>query len=165
MKIATCLSVMPLLLSACAAAAGPAPAPAAPKAEVKAVAAAPKHNVKLQLPPAIYAVPGIESNLYFENVVCVINPDNYVFDVKCVKGRNDQKRWRYTPKAGEKGTFDLELTVISDNGIEAVGKTQLIVTPAETAKGKEFAILVIGDSLTAASIYPKGKFCAYCVPS
>ena len=155
MKIVSCLSVVPLLLSACRVTAAPAPAPAAPKAEVKAVAAAPKHNVKLQLPPAIYAVPGIESNLYFENVVCVINPDNYVFDVKCVKGRNDQKRWRYTPKAGEKGTFDLELTVISENGIEAVAKTQVIVTPAETAKGKEFAVLVLGDSLTAASIYPQ----------
>ena len=153
MKIVICLSVVPLLLSACAAVT--APAAPAPKAEVKAVAAAPKNQVKLQLPPAIYAVPGIESNIYFENVVCVINPGNYVFDVKCSKGRNDQKRWRYTPKAGEKGSFDLELTVISENGIEAVGKTQIIVTPAETAKGKEFAVLVLGDSLTAASIYPQ----------
>ena len=130
-------------------AAAPQPAPGA------APAPAPKASVKLQLPPAIYAVPGVESCIYFDNVVNVINPDNYVFDVDCPKGRNDQKRWRYTPKAGEKGTYTLKLTVISDNGIEAEGTTKLIVTPAEAGKGKKIALLIIGDSLTAASIYPQ----------
>ena len=149
MKIFSAVLVaLPLFAGCCASA---LPVPKAPAPAVKA----PANRVKLQLPPAIYAVPGVESCIYFDNVVCVINPDNYVFDVKCAKGRNDQKRWRYTPAAGEKGTFDLELTVLSDNGVEAVGKTKVIVTPANTGKGKNFAILVMGDSLTAASIYPK----------
>jgi lysophospholipase L1-like esterase len=117
--------------------------------------AAPVNTVKLQLPPAIYAVPGVESSIYFDNIVRVINPANYVFDVTCDKGRNDQKRWRYIPKAGEKGTYDLKITVISDRGIEAEASTKLIVTPAETGKGKNFAVLIIGDSLTAASVYPR----------
>ena len=115
----------------------------------------PVNTVKLQLPPAIYAVPGVESCIYFDNVVRVINPANYVFDVTCSKGRNDQKRWSYIPQNGEKGNYDLKLTVISDRGIEAEASTKLIVTPAETAKGKKFSVLVIGDSLTAASAYPQ----------
>ena len=152
MKIFSAVLVaLPLFAGCCASAS------AVPKAPAPAVKA-PANRVKLQLPPAIYAVPGVESCIYFDNVVCVVNPDNYVFDVKCAKGRNDQKRWRYTPAAGEKGSFDLELTVLSDNGVEAVGKTKVIVTPADAGKGRNFAILVIGDSLTAASVYPKRTF-------
>ena len=129
--------------------------PAADKAAVKAAPASNANTVGLQLPPAIYAVPGVESAIYFDNIVNVINPDNYVFDVDCVKGRNNQKRWSYIPKAGEKGVFDLTVRVISDKGVEASARTKLIVTPAETGKGKNFAVLMLGDRLTAASIYPQ----------
>ena len=38
-------------------------------------------DVKLLLPEKIYAVPGVECNIYFNNIVTVINPANYVFDV------------------------------------------------------------------------------------
>ena len=131
--------------------------PAAPekKAEApKASAPAVKNTVHLQLPPAIYAVPGVESCIYFDNVVNVINPDNFVFDITCSKGRNDQKRWRYVPAKTDKGTFPLKLKVFSCRGLEAEGETTVIVTPAEAGAGKNPAILVIGDSLTAAGIYP-----------
>lgn len=131
---------------------------ATPAPKAAPVKATPVNTVKLQLPPAIYAVPGVESCIYFDNVVQVINPANYVFDVNCVKGRNDQKRWRYTPAANEKGVFDLKLTVISDRGIEAEGSTKVIVTPAAAGKGKNIAVLVIGDSLTAASVYPQRMY-------
>lgn len=145
MKMSALLYLV-LSLSLCGAAAG--------KEAPKAAPTAPVNTVKLQLPPAIYAVPGVESCIYFDNVVLTVNPDNYVFDVNCSKGRNDQKRWRYVPAPGEKGVFDLELKVISDRGVEASGKTKVIVTPADAGKGKEIAVLVIGDSLTAAGAYP-----------
>ena len=122
----------------------------APKAPVKSV----KNTVHLQLPPAIYAVPGVESCIYFDNVVLTVNPDNYVFDVTCAKGRNDQKRWRYVPAKTDKGTFPLKLRVYSCRGLEAEGETRIIVTSADAGKDKAPAILVIGDSLTAAGIYP-----------
>ena len=142
------VALLPLLLSGCVM----KNASETPAKPIKAVAA---DHINLQLPPAVYAVPGVEISIYFDNIVNVINPDNYVFDVTCAKGRNDRKRWRYTPAAGEKGSFDWEVKVISDKGIEAVGKTKIIVTPADTGKGKNFAVLILGDSLTAASIYPQ----------
>ena len=40
-------------------------------------------TLPLQLPPQIYAVPGIECNVYFENLVLTLKPDNYAFEVKC----------------------------------------------------------------------------------
>ena len=49
--------------------------PAADKAAVKAAPASNANTVGLQLPPAIYAVPGVESAIYFDNIVNVINPD------------------------------------------------------------------------------------------
>ena len=52
---------------------------------------------KLLLPEIIYALPGFEINIYFQNIVTVINPDNYAFDVECAKGRCDQLRWRWIP--------------------------------------------------------------------
>ena len=154
MKLSTALPVALLLVASCAVPQQVSAAPAPQQIAAPAVKA-PVDSVKLQLPPAIYAVPGVESCIYFDNVVNVINPDNYVFDVDCPVGRNDLKRWRYTPKAGEKGTYTLKLKVISEKGIEAEGTTRVIVTPVEAGKGKNIAVLVIGDSLTAASVYPQ----------
>ena len=55
--------------------------------------AAPRLQDRLQLPEKIYAIPGIECNLYFENLFLTINPANFAFEVKCTKGRCDEKRW------------------------------------------------------------------------
>ena len=49
--------------------------------------AAAGENVRLFVPEKIYAVPGVEMNVYFDNIVTVINSANYVFDVDCQKGR------------------------------------------------------------------------------
>ena len=57
----------------------------------------------LQLTEKIYAVPGIECNIYFNNVVTAINYRNYAYEVRCDIGRTDSDRWRVTPE--EKGVF------------------------------------------------------------
>ena len=49
-------------------------------------------NVRLLLPEVIYAVPGVEMNVYYNNIITVPNPANYVFSVDCAKGRNMQMR-------------------------------------------------------------------------
>lgn len=59
------------------------------------VLAAKKNWVRLLLPEKIYAVPGIECNLYFDNIVTVVNSEDFIFEVTCEVGRNDQKRWRW----------------------------------------------------------------------
>ncbi|MBR1951442.1 MAG: hypothetical protein IKA32_02640 [Lentisphaeria bacterium] len=113
-----------------------------------------KPQLQLQLPPAIYAVPGVEMNVYFDNIVMTPNPANYVFDVNCSKGRNEQKRWRFMPKESDVGTHTWGIDIISEEGIVASGKTKLIVSPANAGQGRNLSILIIGDSLTQALVYP-----------
>jgi len=92
---------------------------------------------KLVLPEVIYAVPGVETNIYFENVYFCVNPDNFVFDTDCPKGCNYRDRWSFTPAENEVGTYPLSLTVIGENGAVAKGETKIVVAPANAGKGKK----------------------------
>ena len=113
-----------------------------------------RNEVSLQLPPAIYAVPGVECNVYFDNIVLVINPANYVFDVTCRKGENRQDCWSYIPKPEDVGTYDWFVKVIDMQGTVAEGSMKLVVVPAEAGEGREISMVLFGDSLTDASCYP-----------
>ena len=111
-------------------------------------------DVKLLLPEKIYAVPGVECNIYFNNIVTVINPANYVFEVKCEKGRNDLKRWRFTPKPEDVGSYKLQVRVINMQGVIAQTTVDLVVLPHDAGAGKEFTMLFVGASQTNAGHYP-----------
>ena len=112
-----------------------------------AFAGGPALQKRLQMPEKIYAVPGIECNIYFENIFLTLNHANFAFEVKCKKGRCDEKRWRFTPKESEAGTYDLKLNVYDDNGLVATASSKLVVTPADAGKGKKISLLMIGSSL------------------
>jgi len=110
--------------------------------------------VRLLLPPAIYAAQGVEANLYFENVVLVVNPANYVFDVDCEKGIQQAERWTFTPAADDTGGYPFTLRVLDQgNAVIAEGSTTLQVLPQGAGKDKAVSLLLVGDSLTHASIY------------
>lgn len=117
------------------------------------------NSLRLSLPPIIYAVPGIETNVYFDNVCLVINPANYVFDVHCNRGHLQDDRWTYTPTEKEVGDYTFELKVIDQNNqTVASQKSRLRVVPKNAGKEKSLSLLMIGDSLTHNSIYPKQVF-------
>ncbi len=115
-------------------------------------------EIDLFLPEVIYAVPGVEMNVYFDNLVQVTNSANYVFDVNCPKGRNDQLRWRFLPTEKDIGTYDWEILVYGQNGLLAQGSSKLVVSPLNAVDNRPLSILVVGDSLTAASAYPERIF-------
>lgn len=108
--------------------------------------AAPRLQKKLQLPETVYAVPGIECNIYFENIFLTINPANFAFEVKCAKGRCDEKRWRFTPKKEDTGTYDLKVRVSDDDGVVAEKSLKLQVIPADAGKGTALSLLLVGSS-------------------
>ena len=110
--------------------------------------------VRLALPDTLYAVTGLETNLYFENLVLAVNPANYIFDVDCEKGLQQAERWTYTPDPADAGAYTLSVKVIDQtNTVVASGESELVVTRADVASGQPVSMLLVGDSLTHASIY------------
>ena len=105
---------------------------------------------KLLLPEKLYALPGFEINIYFQNVVTVINPANYAFDVECEKGRCDALRWRWIPDETDVGEHKLKLSVWSDEGLLAEAETTVVVSPRNAGEGGKLTILQIGASCTVA---------------
>ena len=111
-------------------------------------------DVGLRLPPVIYAVPGIEMNVYFDNVSLMVNPANYVFDVTCNRGSQQADRWTYMPTGKDVGQFGFTLEVRDQsNAVIARAKSMIRVSPKNAGAGSEKSILIMGDSLTAASVY------------
>lgn len=110
---------------------------------------------RLVMPDEIYAVEGVEMNVYFDNVFLTVNPDNYVFDVSCSKGHNFKRRWSFTPGKRDIGTHKWTLQVISDAGLVAKKTLNLHVVPANAGKGKNLSLLMLGDSIIDVTTYPR----------
>jgi lysophospholipase L1-like esterase len=112
--------------------------------------------VRLVLPPVLYAVVGVETNVYFDNVVLVLDPNDYAFDVTCPRGMQQSERWTYTPAAGEEGSCPFVLEVRDGtNAVIARATSRLEIVPAEAGKDRAVSVLLVGDSLTHQSIYPQ----------
>lgn len=111
-------------------------------------------DIRLLLPEKIHAVPGVETNLYFDNAVLVIDPANYVFDITCRRGIQQNERWTFVPKPEDVGSHPLVLEVRDQqNAVIARASTTVEVVPADAGKGSDISLLIIGDSLTNASTY------------
>ncbi|MCB1090315.1 MAG: SGNH/GDSL hydrolase family protein [Verrucomicrobiae bacterium] len=113
-------------------------------------------EVRLHLPPSIPLLAGVESNLYFDNAFLALNPANFLADVTCAKGAQQAERWTWTPKAEDAGKLSLKVEIRdTTNAIVASASTTLFVKDRAVAKvpEKPVSLLIIGDSLTAASVY------------
>lgn len=112
-------------------------------------------HVRLRLPPRIYAVPGVEMNVYFDNVCLVANPLNYVFDVNCAKGRQQVERWTFVAAEEDVGQFPFVIEVRDEtNAVIARAESVLQVVPKKAGAGAPVTVLTVGDSLTHAAVYP-----------
>lgn len=122
----------------------------------KSAAADAKSSCRLVLPEAIPAVVGIECNLYFDNVVLTALPGRFLFDTVCAKGRQQAERWTWVPTEADVGSHALEI-IIRDESNHKLGSARCTVqvAPANRGAGKSTTVLMIGDSLTHASIYPQ----------
>ena len=126
---------------------------------VAGYAAPPKQTpgpVRLTLPPTIYAVPGMEMNVYYANVVLTINPKKFQFEVVCPKGKCEAERWTFKPTAADVGEFPFEMRVRDKSRrVIATGTSTVRVVPAKAGAGKAIVLLAIGDSVTRGSRYTR----------
>ncbi len=114
-------------------------------------------SVQLVLPSKIYGVAGVEMNLYFENVALMVNRRNYLINVTCKKGKHQDERWTFIPTAKDVGQFPLLLDIKNEeNKVIATATTIIHITdPAHAIIPISRTMLIVGDSLTAASYYPQ----------
>ncbi len=113
-------------------------------------------RVRLVLPPVIYAVAGMETNVYYDNVVLVLDVEAYAFEVVCKKGLQMDERWTFTPGAKDVGDYPFELIVSDEsNAILARSHSILRVVPADRPARNPVTLLLVGASLTEYSVYPQ----------
>jgi lysophospholipase L1-like esterase len=120
------------------------------------------NRLRLILPPEIPAVPGRETNLYFDNVILTPNSAMYHFDVDCPRGTQQQERYTWTPTPADVGQYRLRLRVYNlDEVLVGEGTTIINVHPADAGAGRPTTMLLVGDSLTNAAVY-SGELLALC---
>ena len=105
------------------------------------------------LPPRLYAVPGQELNIYFENLSVLPLPG--AVEVVSSVGTQFADRYRFIPRPEDAGTHPLRLEWRDAEGkLLASAETEIVVAPAEV-KPRDVKLLMIGDSLTNGTIYPR----------
>lgn len=125
----------------------------APASEVTSYLAEP---LRIALPAELFAVVGVETNIYFDNLILALNLANYTFDVTCAKGIQQAERWTWTPTASDAGEVPMQLDLRDEqNRIVSQARTVIKVVPATTEQKRSRSVLLIGDSLTHASVYPQ----------
>lgn len=113
-------------------------------------------EIRLVLPPRIYATPGLECNIYFDNIVLALDIKDYAFDVTCSQGMQYQERWAYTPSEAEGGAYPITITVVdSSNTVVARGESAIHVVPDVISVGRGATLLIVGDSFAEYSVYPQ----------
>lgn len=139
-----------LLMWLCGSGAGPLVAQPAAK-----VPPLPTGGLRLTLPPTVYAVPGVPMNLHFANVVLAAPEAVPSFAVECGVGLSLSNRWTLTATAAQVGRHPLTLRASpAAGGVPEHAQTVVQVVPADAGKGRDIALLIVGDSLTHASAYP-----------
>lgn len=124
-------------------------------AVARAEAAPQAGPLRLTLPPACYAVVGLPMSIYYDNVVLTEKPEEYRFAVRCDIGTAEKHRWTITPAPGDVGDHPLSIAVSDAKGKVIEQKEAVLhVAPANSGAGRAIRLLIVGDSLTHASVYP-----------
>ncbi len=119
------------------------------------LAGAASPSLELTLPPRWHAVPGVPMSFYFDNVVLTEQPETLRFEVTCDIGKTEARRWTVTPTERDVGDHAMRVTVKDDKGkVLQDARTVLQVAPRNAGETRTLRLLIIGDSLTAATAYP-----------
>lgn len=105
-------------------------------------------DLVVNLPSKIYAVTGIETNIYYENIV--ENWERYNFNVSCSKGQDMKRGYKITPADTDAGSYTLSIVIYTkDWKSSKTVTTTLVIAPSSTGSGQTKSLLVLGDSTTA----------------
>lgn len=105
-------------------------------------------SVRLNLPPKIYCVEGIESNIYWDGCLDASVPHE-LFDknVTASYGQQLDHRWRLTPVLADAGTSSMTIDVDFDRTQQISKTTSLVIKADSVGSGQSRKVLLIGDSI------------------
>ena len=110
---------------------------------------------RLTLPPDLYAEQGNECTVVFANTILATDLAQFRFEVVCPVGVADQLKWCLPAAQANAGDYPFVLKIFDSVGrLIQSGSATLHVSPADAGTRDEFTALLVGDSLTAAGIYP-----------
>lgn len=113
---------------------------------VKRSAASGAPAVNILLPDDIYAIEGVEFNLYNREIIRTdYGFGDLKFDFTCTKGRQYDERFNYTPVAADSGTYTFTADIYYKNIRIATKSSSLHVTKRSAGTGTR-NIITIGDS-------------------
>lgn len=105
----------------------------------------------LVLPPVIYLTDGMESRIYYDNVVHY--PDEFQIVVECGVGVIGEDYWSFTPGLEDEGLYPFKMQLLdAEDALVEEAETILTVIPAE-GSADPLRIMIIGDSLTRPGTY------------
>lgn len=106
-------------------------------------------SIDFWLPSRIYAVEGIETNVYFDNSVYAdFGKADLTYTVSCIKGRQMERCWTFTPLFSDSGKYSFTLSVYYKGNRIASKSDSLFVTTRNAGSGTR-NILSCGNSLWA----------------
>jgi lysophospholipase L1-like esterase len=119
-----------------------------------AVVGADGDDPRLTLPPRGYAVTGHATAVWFDNLVLDKDANRHRFVVECDIGKTAERGWSVVPTEAEVGEHTWRVRVFDGDRAVAEGSFPWTVMRADAASGKPLRLLIVGDSLTHASVYP-----------
>lgn len=118
----------------------------------------PTFTPKLVLPPKIYALEGLQSNIFLPHTIG-IDHTLYDYDFTCTKGVHQISGWRWTPTDKDAaGNYALTLACLDKRtgDVLATASTQVVLVAKNANAGNTKNVQVIGDSLVAAGSITQG---------
>lgn len=105
-------------------------------------------DLKLTLPPTIYAVPGVTLGIYHDNMVLSENSSAYNFEYKCKIGNIEPRRWVIKPTDEDVGSHPIEVLVKDASGRILEKQKVICESPPEILKApRHFASSSLGIAL------------------
>lgn len=118
-------------------------------------------KVEINLPDKIYAIVGDTLQLFYRGMIKAVNPYIYDIVVNCSVGKAFPRYFQLD--ADSVGSYNFEIKVKDNNGNILGNKScKIEVKNAVKQPVNNLNVLVIGDSLTNARIYPKEAFRRLC---
>ncbi len=113
-------------------------------------------SLELSLPPRLYCSQLSEVSIYYENLIQYSKHSNYTFSITPELGIDNSKKYKFDIQEKASRNFKLNVVVLDESGRKVTsGSTEVCYTVPKTSSLDTVSVLITGNSLTAAGIFPE----------